>query len=60
MNCSYTGLLHQEQRVVCFAKDVFFFDMFTQEGEERIRTNDFRFMRHSPEPIELHLGDMFC
>jgi len=25
MNCSYIGLLHQEQRVVCFAKDFILF-----------------------------------
>jgi hypothetical protein len=36
----------------------YFFDMFTQKGGWMIRTSDFRFMRHGPQPIELPLRDM--
>jgi hypothetical protein len=35
----------------------FFFDMSTKEGRGKIRTSDFRFIRHGPLPIELPLGD---
>jgi len=37
----------------------FFFDMSTQKGRGRIRTNDLRFMRRGPQPTELPLENRF-